>query len=85
MPIGLGTILGGLPIAADVSFGYDDFTLEGWSKVNHIYWLKHNGEPGKEIPQHIFDRAEKYDPYFCSLMEQVSEYLAYQNSKEENS
>lgn len=77
MAIGRGTILGGLPVFAEVSFGHDGFTGEGWAEVEHIYWVKKNDKPGKEIPDHIRDRAEKYDSYFCNLTEQVSDYLAY--------
>jgi hypothetical protein len=83
MPLGVGTILGGLPVVADVSFGRDDFTGEYWAEVEHIYWLKKGDKPGKKIPQHVRDRAAKYDHYFSNLIEQVSDYLAYQNYEEQ--
>lgn len=82
MALGVGTILGGLPVIADISTGYDSFAGEYWCEVNHIYWLKKGDKPGKEIPQHIRDRAAKYDYGFGNLIEQVSDYIAYQNSKE---
>lgn len=79
---GVGTILGGLPIIAKVAFGKDADGPWGygeyWSEVEAIYWVKRNGTKGKEIPQHIFDRAEKYDPYFCSLTEHLSECAAHE-------
>lgn len=78
MPQAPGTILGGLPVVADVNFGYDHFTTESWAEVQAIYWQKKNGKPGKEIPTHIRDRAEAYDYGFCSLIEQVNEYLAHE-------
>lgn len=71
-----GTILGGLPVIADVAFGIDGWTGEGWSEVEHIYWQKKDGTAGKEIPLHLRDKAEKYDPYFSNLTEQVGEHLA---------
>lgn len=72
---GPGTILGGLPIIADVSWG-TDYWGEGYAEIEAIYWVKRDGTAGKPIPQHLWDRAEKYDAYFCSLVEQLSEYAA---------
>lgn len=83
MPLGVGTILGGLPVVADVSWGYDSFAGEYWAEVQHIYWLKKGDKPGKEIPQHIRDRAAKYDYGFCNLIEQVSDYIASENWTEQ--
>lgn len=68
------TILGGLPVFAYVSFGVDPFTGEGEADVEAIHWLKRNGEPGKRLPDHIVDRAAKFDPYFCDLTARVSDY-----------
>lgn len=79
----IATILGGLAIIADVAFGKDSDTPNGpgdyWASVEHIYWLKKNGTKGKEIPQAVRDKAEKYDPYFATLTENVSEMLAYED------
>jgi hypothetical protein len=79
VPSGPGTILGGLPIIADAAFG-QDWDGEYWSEVEHIYWMKKDGSAGKEIPAHIRDRAEKYDPYFSCLTEQISDHLAHEQS-----
>ncbi len=75
------TILGGLPVHATVSYGTDDFTGEGWAEVEDICWLRRDGKRGKAIPQEVFDRAEKYDPYFARLTEEVSDYNAYQDEE----
>lgn len=72
------TILGGLPIIVEVSFGYDSFSLEHWAEVQHIYWCGRKGSCGKEISNKVRDRAEKYDPYFSNLIENISEQLAYE-------
>lgn len=74
----IATILGGLPVIADVSFGHDGFTGEYYSEVSQLYWVKKDGSPGKALPQHIKDKAEKYDPSFASLTENVSEMLAHE-------
>lgn len=76
------TILGGLPVIAEVSFGKDSDTPSGpgdyWAEVENIYWMKRDGSKGREIPKHLWDRAEKYDRYFGSLTEQVSDHLAHE-------
>lgn len=74
---GQGTILGGLPVIADVSWG-TNYWGEGYADVDAIYWMKRDGSKGKAIPQHLFDRAEKYDPYFSRLTEQLSDQAAYE-------
>jgi hypothetical protein len=81
LPEGPGTILGGLPVIAEVSFGVSDGPdgRDYWAEVDTIYWMKRNGSKGKAIPQHIRDRAEKYDYYFCNLIEQVQDHLVYQD------
>lgn len=70
------SILGGLPVIADVSFGYDSYSMEHWAEVDAIYWRKRDGTAGKEISQAVRDRAEKYDPYFGNLIEQANDELA---------
>lgn len=71
-----GTILGGLPVVADVVFGYDSWNMEHWAEVETIYWQKRDGTAGKALPQHIVDKARKYDTGFSCLIEQVSDNLA---------
>jgi hypothetical protein len=79
---GAGHILGGLPVYAYIDCGKDSDTPNGpgeyWSEVRSLHWLKKDGTPGKELPKHIVERAEKYDYGFCTLMENIAEQLAYE-------
>ena len=79
---GQSTILGGLPVYAYIDCGKDADTPNGpgeyWSEVRSLHWLKKDGTPGKELPEHIVERAEKYDYRFCTLIENISEQLAYE-------
>lgn len=79
---GPGTILGGLPIIAEVSWGYDSFNMEHWAEIEAIYWQKRDGSVGKEIPVSVRDRAARYDSYFCNLIEQLNEQAASQDRDE---
>lgn len=74
---GEGTILGGLPVIAEVSWG-TSWEGEGYAEIDAIYWRKRDGSKGGAIPQAIMDRAEKYDSYFSCLIEQLSEQAAYE-------
>jgi hypothetical protein len=75
---GVGSIRGGLPVVADVRCGYDSMCGEHWAEVQNIYWLRSGDRPGKEIPRHLWEKAEKYDPWFCNLIDQVNEYVAHE-------
>lgn len=75
---GTGTILGGLPVYAYINAWRDDWTGEYDSEVESIHWLKRNGRPGKQIPDKVWDRAEKYDDGFCNLIDSISEQLAFE-------
>lgn len=85
---GPGTVLGGLPVIAVVESGKDDDTPNGpgeyWSEVQAIHWRKRDGSKGKEIPEHIVERAEKYDYGFCALIDAVHEHLAYERWLQDN-
>lgn len=74
---GAGTILGGLPIIAEVSWG-TDYWGEGYAEVEAIFWMKRDGTAGKPVSQKIWDRAEKYDAYFSCLVEQLQEQFTYE-------
>lgn len=82
MPICRATILGGLPVWVEVSFGYDEFAGEHWAEVQKIWWRKRDGSRGKEVTQKVFDRALNYDSYFGNLIEQANEELAQQSWEE---
>jgi hypothetical protein len=82
MPIKPATILGGLPVMAEVSFT-TDYWGEHDATVDQLYWLKRDGTAGKPISRKIRDRAEKYDYGLCNVIESVSEQLAYEASEAE--
>lgn len=79
---GPGTILGGLPVVAVVEYGKDPDTPNGpgefWAEVTSIHWRKRDGSKGKELPQHLYDRAEAYDYAFCDLIEQVFDHVNHE-------
>lgn len=75
------TVLGGLPLIADV-WSDRDYWGEYDCGVDGLYWQKRDGSRGKEIPQKLLDRIEKYDPYWEALVtEQVFDYLSCQNEE----
>lgn len=78
MPGAPVTILGGLPVWAEVFFGVHDYGPDGkdyWAEVDNLFWLKHDGTKGKQVPQSLFDKAMKnYGE--AAITEQVSDYLA---------
>lgn len=80
---GVGTILGGLPVWADIASGKDPDGPWGpgeyWSEVQTLYWVKRDGSKGKELPQHIVDRAENYDYGFCNLIESIFDQLSHES------
>lgn len=85
MPEGPATILGGLPVWAEVSFYRGDgWTTDDDAEVDALYWLKRDGTKGAPLPQHIIDRAEAKDPYWqCDVIEKVSDHLMYEQWQEE--
>jgi hypothetical protein len=70
---GPGTICGGLPVWATMDWSYDIYPGESDAKITEIRWLNRDGTPGGHIPQKVWDRAEKADPYFCCLTEALGE------------
>lgn len=81
------TILGGLPVIADVWFSGPDYQGEYDSGVNAIYWLKtKHGGKGNEVSQNVYDRLEKYDSYWqADVTERASDALAYEDDHDEES
>lgn len=80
------SILGGLPVIADVwSTRGDGWTTDDDAGVNHLYWhTKRSYEDptkhGKEIPQSIYDRLDKTDAYWeVSVTEQAFDWLSHRD------
>lgn len=70
------TILGGLPVIADVWFSRGD----GWmtdddAGVNAIYWEKRDGTCGKEVSAKVYARLDKTDYWQAYVTEQASDWL----------
>lgn len=84
---GPGTILGGLPVIAVIESGKDADTPNGpgeyWSEVQVLHWMGRKGEKRGVVPEHIVDRAEKYDYAFCDLIEQVHDHLSHEKWQRE--
>lgn len=76
MPEAPVTILGGLPVIAEVSFSRDYWTGESDADVDDLCWMKRDGSKGKSIPQHLFDKATA-DYKSADIIEQVVDHLAY--------
>jgi hypothetical protein len=80
MPEAQVSVLGGLPVIADVWFSGPDYYGEYDAGVNALYWEKRDGTKGKEVSQKIYDKLDKRDPYWhADVTEQVSEALAYES------
>jgi hypothetical protein len=84
MPGGPATILGGLPVWAEVSFYKGDgWTTDDDADVDGLFWLKRDGTKGAPISQKVMDRVEK-EPYWeCDVIESVSEHLAHEQYERE--
>ncbi len=77
------TILGGLPVIADVWFSRGD----GWmtdddAGVNALYWRKKDGSKGAPVSQAILGRLDKMAHWEADVTEQASEWLAYESRDE---
>lgn len=76
------TILGGLPVIAEVWFSGPDYYGEYDAGVDGIYWQKRDGSKGKEVSKAVYDRLHKIDYWDAYVTEQASEYLAYSQQDE---
>jgi hypothetical protein len=78
MPFAPATVLGGLPVIAEVWFDGPDWQGEHDAGVDALYWQKRDGSCGKPLSQRIMDRVEKHDPYWqAHVTEQASDWIAY--------
>lgn len=70
------TVLGGLPVIADVWFSGPDYQGEYDSGVNTLYWTKHDGTLGSPLSQKVMDRIERQDDLWeAYVTEQANEWL----------
>lgn len=69
------TVLGGLPVIADVWFSGPDYQGEYDCGVNGLFWEKRDGTVGAPLSQKIMDRIEKQDYWEAYITEQADEWL----------
>lgn len=79
MPRAPVTVLGGLPLIADVWFTRGDgYSTDDDAGVDALYWRKRDGTAGKEISEAMYERINKQDEWWeAYVTEQASDWLAY--------
>lgn len=71
------TVLGGLPVIAEVWFSGPDNNGEYDAGVDGLYWRKRDGTRGKELSQRVVARIEKQDSYWQAyITEQANDWLS---------
>lgn len=76
MPLVHASILGGLPVVAEVWFSGPDYNGEYDSGCDALYWRKRDGSKGKEVSAAVMDRLERYDSCWqASITEQANDWL----------
>lgn len=75
-------LFGCLPVIASINYGMTDGPngRDYYSDVEELWWRKRDGSKGERVPQHIVDRAEKLDPYHCSLVEEANDWLMFRDN-----
>lgn len=83
MPLCPVTILGGLPVLADVWFSSGGgWQSDGDAGVDALYWRKRDGTKGAEVSTKIYDRLDK-EPYWqADVTEQANDWLGCRERKE---
>jgi len=79
MPRAPVTVMGGLPLIADVWFTRGDgYSTDDDGGVDALYWCKRDGTAGKEISEAMYERISKRDEWWeAHVTEQASDWLAY--------
>ncbi len=85
MPEGPATVLGGLPVIAEVWFTRGD----GWmtdddAGVDALYWMKRDGTKGKPLSEKIMERIEKEEYWECDVIDKVTDHLMYEQHLREH-
>lgn len=71
------TVLGGLPVIADVWFSGPDYDGEYDAGVDGLYWRKADGTKGKELSQKVIDRIDKEQYWQAHVVEQANDWLSF--------
>lgn len=83
MPTGPCTVMGGLPLIADVSFTRD-FYGDVDADVDQLYWMKRDGSKGAPVSEAFMEKLNKRHEWWeADVTEQVSEHLAYEQAERE--
>lgn len=80
MPFGPATILGGLPVIAEVWFSGPDYQGEYDAGVDGIYWQRRDGTAGAPLSEKIMARLSDY--WQSDVIDSVSNYLAMRDYEE---
>lgn len=81
---GPATVLGGLPVIAEITFTRGDgWTTDDDAEVDCLYWQKRDGSKGEPLSEKIMARIEKEDYWECAVIESVSDYLAHEQYERE--
>lgn len=71
------SIMGGLPVIAEVWFSGPDYWGEYDAGVDALYWRNRDGSRGKEVSEAIYDRCHKHDDYWQAYVtEQANDWLS---------
>lgn len=68
------TVLGGLPVIADVWFSGPDYFGEYDSGCGGLFWMRSDGSKGKEVSQKVYDRLDNY--WEADVTEQANDWLS---------
>lgn len=82
MPSGPATILGGLPVIAEVWFSGPDYQGEYNAGVDGLYWQRRDGTAGSQLSEKVMSRLPDY--WQGDVIEQVSDYLAMRDYVEQD-
>jgi hypothetical protein len=70
------TILGGLPVIAEVWFSGPDYNGEYDAGVDSLSWQKHDGSIGKPLSEKVMARVEKETYWQAYVTEQANDWLS---------
>lgn len=84
MPEGPATVLGGLPVWAEVWYSRGDgYSSDDDAGVDALYWRKRDGTKGAPLSEKVMERIEKKDYWECDVCDQVFDYLAHEQYLQE--
>ena len=69
------TVLGGLPVIANVWFSGPDYEGEYDAGVDELFWQKRDGSRGAPLSQRVIDRIEKESYWEADVTEQANDWL----------